>query len=169
MTGMTGRSRVPPKGDALPLGTDVKKFRREAKKQKKVVASQEPIAVDLFSQQSGDTAPTEKETIQMEAVTLIRKPSSPKGQTVVFGIDGRRGSIRFSKTLFTTTPDQIVANIDGLAGPKVKETKEERKARLATQPKKTDADRLAILEAKTARMRERLAKKNAAAPVPVGV
>jgi hypothetical protein len=106
---------------------------------------------------SADALTQNKDTNIMETVTLTRKPSSAKSTSIQFGIDGRRGSVKFSKSLFATVPETIEVNVDGLAEAKRKETKEERKARLALQPKKTAAEKLAALEAKVARAKAKLA------------
>jgi hypothetical protein len=191
---MTGRSKTPPKGDVKPLGTKTEKktVRRRVKlsdvktdvaspetKQETATifiwpSSEKEVAIDTASEvnsveqmtdvPSQETAET-KDKKNMEAVTLTRKPATAKSLTVQYGIDGRRGSVRFSKSLFEAAPETLTINVEGLAAPKVKETREERRARLKAMPKKTAAEKLAALEQRAARLRDKLAAEQQPAAV----
>jgi hypothetical protein len=75
----------------------------------------------------------------------------------VYHIEGVRGSVKMSSTLFSgDAPETLEIDIPNLAGPKAKETPEERKARLAVAPKLTPAEKLVKLEEKVARAKARL-------------
>lgn len=101
------------------------------------------------------------ETIQN--INLSRSDKQRSTQMVVYTVDGRPGSVRFSKTLFVNkaAPEKINAeNFNTVfAGPRVpraEETKEERKARIAAMPKPTAAEKVARLEAKLAKLRAKV-------------
>lgn len=105
-------------------------------------------------------------------------PKERSLQMIVYKIDGRAGSVRFSKSLFPKggTPETITfpGGIFGVAPTeRPKETPEERKARLAARPKPTQAERIARLEKKLAKMRaqtevEAAVAAEAAQPVGAG-
>jgi hypothetical protein len=99
-------------------------------------------------------------------ITLTRNPAQRKNpRLVIFNIEGRPGSVQFFRALFplNAVPERLTL-IGEFAAPKVKETPEERKARLAAMPKMTPAERLAKMEASVAKMKARL--QAAAAPTP---
>jgi hypothetical protein len=92
-------------------------------------------------------------------ITLTRNPAQRKNpRLVIFNIEGRPGSVQFFRALFplNAVPERLTL-IGEFAAPKVKETPEERKARLAAMPKMTPAERLAKMEASVAKMKARLA------------
>lgn len=107
----------------------------------------------------------EQETKTMILTLQAKQPS--KSNAFVYTIPGLRGTVRFAKKLFAseTAPEQVAVQDEGFATlgaaktAKVKETKEERAARLAAmtpeQKRQADLDRIAAQEA-------RLAKRKAA-------
>lgn len=177
---MAGRSKVPPPGEATPLGTPrtkktkavktpVKSAEKISVEVEKTVAQKTAVVVNSdqhtgtvaqpLEQEQEQEKKMENETVATPTLTLTRKPATPKALSIQYGIDGRRGSVRFSKSLFATAPDTItIPVIDGMAEVKRKETKEERKARLQAMPKKTAAEKLAALEKKAERLRAKLAE-----------
>jgi hypothetical protein len=103
----------------------------------------------------------------METLILNRNDSPRRSLMVVFTVNGRPGSVRFSKTLFANkqAPETLTLSDVAFAAPKVRETPAERKSRLALLPKLTPAERLAKMEERIARMKAKLAAP-AAAVVP---
>ena len=101
-------------------------------------------------------------------ITLSRNDSPRRSLMVVFTVEGRPGSIRFSKTLFVdqTAPASLTLSDAAFAAPKVKETAEARKARLKALPKATPAERLAKMEARLVKMKAQLAAPQAVAATP---
>jgi hypothetical protein len=97
-------------------------------------------------------------------ITLSRNDAPRRSNMVVYAIDGRKGSVRFSKTLFTNAPATLTLSNASFAAPKAKETKEERKARLALV---TPAERVAKMEARLARMKAQLAQPKKASGAKV--
>lgn len=94
----------------------------------------------------------------MADITFTRNTAARKSLAEVYTAEGYPGSVRFSKTLFVnkTAPDSITISNPAFAGPRVKETKEERKARLKAMPKLTDAQKLEKIEAKAAKLRAKV-------------
>lgn len=92
---------------------------------------------------------------------------SKSGTTAIY--KGAAVAIRIGLSAFTNKTAPATLDLNGeLAGPKqakVPETKEERKARLAALPKLTTAERVAKLEEKLAKLREKAAAAPAAEPV----
>ena len=94
-------------------------------------------------------------------LTLKRNDKPRKGnRTIVFDVDGRKTSIGFPKSLFgDAVPDELL--IDGAFAappvPKVRETPEARKARLAALPKLTLAEKVARREEALAKLKAKLA------------
>lgn len=94
--------------------------------------------------------------------TLTFKNLSKNGKRAIFS-----GGIHIPVSRIEGDPAQ--AEVTGpfkLAAakePKVKETKEERKARLAALPKPTEAERIAQAEARLQKRKDKLAKQSAAA------
>lgn len=106
-------------------------------------------------------------------IRLVRSDKERSTQMVVYGVEGRPGSVRFSKTLFKDKqpPANVTLFTDAFAGPKearVEETKEQRKARLAALPKPTAAEKMARLEQKLDRLRAKAAKETPAAGETAG-
>lgn len=122
-----------------------------------------------------------------EPATTLRSPETPatnKGQNmkldftrsnttrkddrlVIFNFaDGRAGSVQFLRSAFGETVPNAISMEGDFAektakAEKVKETPEERKARLAALPKPTLADRVKKAEEKAAKLRAKLAKDQA--------
>ena len=101
-------------------------------------------------------------------INLTRSDKQRSTQMVVYTVDGRPGSVRFSKTLFKdkNAPEKVTLVTEAFAGPKEpkrQETKEERKARLAALPKPTAAEKVARMEAKLAKLRQKVASEQAPA------
>lgn len=94
----------------------------------------------------------------MADITFTRNTAARKSLAEVYTAEGYPGSVRFSKTLFVnkTAPDAITISHPAFAGPRVKETKEERKLRLKNAPKLTDAEKLEKIEAKAAKLRAKV-------------
>lgn len=106
------------------------------------------------------------------ALTVNTEPRK-NTRVLVFDIPGRRASITVPKSLFgDNVPTSLILTSDvdlaPVAEPKPKETKEERKARLAALPKKTPAEKLAALEAKAAKLRAKLEAANKPAETAIG-
>ena len=81
-------------------------------------------------------------------ITLVRSNSQRKNpRLVIFNIEGRAGSVQFFRTLFQDAVPAKLTLIGEFAPPKVKETPEERKARLKALPKLTAAERVAKMGA----------------------
>jgi hypothetical protein len=89
-------------------------------------------------------------------LSLTRNDAPRRSQMFVYGVEGRSGSIRFSKGLFVnqTAPATLTLSDAAFAGPRVKETPAERKARRALI---TPAERLARMETRIAKMKAALA------------
>ena len=109
------------------------------------------------------TSETTENRSQKMNVNLTRSDKQRSTGMVVFLVEGRPGSVRFSKTLFKnqTAPETIAVDTDafGFGEARVartQETKEERKARLKALPKLTPAEKLARLEAKIEKMRTKV-------------
>lgn len=108
-------------------------------------------------------------------LTLKRSTAPRKdNRLVIYNFTDRAGSVQFLATLFggtsktpATPPDTLVISGEfAEAKPKVdkiKETKEERKARLAALPKPTLAEKVARAEKRTEELRAKLAKQAATA------
>jgi hypothetical protein len=99
-------------------------------------------------------------------INLVRSPKQRKNpRLVIFTIEGRPGSVQFFRTLFPKDMPARLTLSGEFAAPKVKETPEQRKARLKALPKLTPAERLARMEKRVANMRAKLAAApQAAAP-----
>ena len=96
-------------------------------------------------------------------ITLTRNDSPRKSLMAVFGVDGRPGSVHFSKTLFTNqeAPKTLTISDIAFAAPKLRETPEERKARIKALPKLTTAERVAKMEQRLAKLKLEAAKNAA--------
>lgn len=101
-------------------------------------------------------------------ITLSRNDSPRRSLMVVFTVEGRPGSVRFSKTLFVdqTAPPTLTLSDAAFAAPRVKETPAERKARLKALPKATPAERLVKMEVRLAKMKAKLAAPQVATAAP---
>jgi hypothetical protein len=109
-------------------------------------------------------------------LTLTRSTSPRKSQRlVIYNIEGRSGSVQFLSTLFggdqksIGNPPATLTLSGEFAEARVakpKETKEERKARLAALPKPTLAEKVAKAEARAEALRAKLAKAAAAETAP---
>jgi hypothetical protein len=102
-------------------------------------------------------------------LTLLRSTATRKNpRLVIFNIEGRPGSVQFFRALFPQDTAHAVGvpaklHLTGeFAPPRVKETPEQRKARLASQPKLTPQQKLVRMEQRLAAMKAQLA-----APQPV--
>lgn len=140
---------------------------------KKDVDTTQTAGVDSSQSAATHNAPAAPETDSnagatdtMVSITLNRDTKARKSTSVVFAAAGLKGAVRISKSAFQngTAPDSLVISSDVFATPKQKETKEERKARLAAAPKLTLAEKIAKREASLEAMRAKLAK---AAPAVV--
>lgn len=100
-------------------------------------------------------------------VELTRSDKDRSTLMTVYFVPGRPNtSVRFSKTLFPNSePPATIEFLPGIFGvaraSKIKETAEERKARLRALPKPTTAERLAKLEEKLTKMRAKATKEAA--------
>lgn len=100
---------------------------------------------------------------------LTRKSISKNGKAAYY--TGAAQTLRFPLGVFPnkTAPESITVTDDLFAParqPKVKETKEERKARLAALPKPTLAEKIAKREAALAALKAKAEKEAAAANQP---
>lgn len=158
-----------PKLVQKPLGQDGDADRGalDPAKEKAVV---QPIVLDTppapavtsdinTSHNNGATAP-QQGAAKMELIKDTKERKG-NGKSYHYHVEGLRGSVKISSTMFagTTVPNSIPADSFGFGTPGAKagETKDERKARLAALPKLTPAEKLAKLEAKVARAKAKLA------------
>jgi len=88
-------------------------------------------------------------------ITLTRSNAPRKhDRFVIYKINDRPGSVQFLKTLFENDAVPTTLTLTGtFAAPKIKETPEQRKARIKSLPKPTPAERLAKLEQRIARLK----------------
>jgi hypothetical protein len=107
----------------------------------------------------GNAAGQNRSDVVMDIILTRSTAPRKDDRLVIFNIEGRTGSVQFFKTLFNKDAVPATLKLTGdFAAPKVKETPEERKARLKALPKPTPAERLAKMEERLARMRAKLAK-----------
>jgi hypothetical protein len=101
-------------------------------------------------------------------LTLVRSTTQRKNpRLVIFTIEGRPGSVQFFRALFAKDAVPARLRLTGeFAPPKVKETPEERKARLKALPKLTPEQKLAKMEQRLAKMKAKLAAAPAPTPAP---
>ena len=101
-------------------------------------------------------------------ITLTRSNAPRKDERlVIFNIEGRKAAFSSSRRSSRRMRFPRHLKLTGeFAPPKVKETPEERKARLKALPKPTPAERLAKMEERLAKMKAKLA--TAPAP-PTGI
>lgn len=111
----------------------------------------------------GTSTPAQTGDRTMAELIFTRSDKQRKSISVVYTASGYPGSVRFSKTLFAdkNAPLSVTVASDAFAGPRVKLTAEERKARLKARPKLTDAQKLEKIEQRAARLREKLNAKPA--------
>lgn len=128
----------------------------------KVVDNAPSVGVN-FSNRGNDAA-TETGDTKMEIV-LSLDTKARKSSAVVYSGEGLRSGVRIAKSAFAnkTAPTTITIVSDSFAQPKVKETKEERKARLAAAPKLTLAEKIAKREASLQALKDKAAKQAAPA------
>ena len=105
----------------------------------------------------------------MDSITLVKSTAARKSQRlVIYGIEGRRGSVQFLSTLFggdqhsQGNPPEKLTLTGTFAKP---ESDEERKARLAARPKLTEAEKITKLEAQLAKRKAALTT-GSSAPTP---
>jgi len=101
-------------------------------------------------------------------ITFTRSDKTRKSTMAVYVAEGRSGSLRFAKSLFVgkQAPATLTLANDAFAGPRVKETPEERKARMALLPKLTLAEKIAKREKELMAMRSKLASQPTVTPAP---
>lgn len=164
-SGSQKKSRAAKKPLASKRATEVTSDRQTAgaeTAQPAETASAEAQPATETTAAPAEAAPaTEAGSTKVMEITLKRSDKQRSTQMVVYTVDERPGSVRFSKTLFKdkAAPPEVTLQSDAFAGPKEPkrvETKEERKARLAALPKPTAAEKLARLEAKIAKLRPKV-------------
>ena len=177
---------TPPKSQAKPLGQP--KAVKEPVDNPSAVAvgsetlpSSEPVTVAdtnvadtvVTESSSAITPQQEKNTVELNLTRqdITRKGTGRKNRLVVFTIDGRQGNVYFAPGLFAKDAVPAALKIEGEGfsdpkAPKVAETKEERKARLAAMPKPTLAEQIAKADAKAAKLRAKLEAEAAKAAEP---
>lgn len=106
---------------------------------------------------------TLKESTHMDTVTLNRDNKTRRSTSIVYTGTGFRGSVRVSKSAFLNAEAPATLEVPTswpLAQPKQKvtETKEERKARLASLPKPTLAEKIAKRESQLAALKAKFDK-----------
>ncbi len=136
------------------------------KKSKEVVDN--PVPQEVSSHQSTPTSalpatpPANQEQNMDITLTLSKKP---RKSTRIVIYESPLNSVQFLRTAFgATLPETLTLSGDGFAEPKaakVKETKEERKARLAALPKPTLAEKVAAAQKRADALREKLAAASA--------
>lgn len=105
-------------------------------------------------------------------VTFTRSDTKRRSNMLVFlAPEGRRGSLRISKSLFTKDKVPTTLTVENPAFAEAKKaresmTKEERKAARAAQPKLTPAQKVAKLEERLAKERKRYEEQVAKAGTP---
>lgn len=99
---------------------------------------------------------------------LIKKSKQPsKSNAISYVIAGLRGDVRFPKAMFEGEPPTNIPLTANFVAPKppkeakVKLTAEQRKALKASQPKPTEAERIAAREARLAKEAANLAARKA--------
>lgn len=168
-----------PKSEARPLGTKKKvngaAAARKAAADRRNAQESGTIGSSPYDLNVVDSAPADEvESEQVEAIpltdqlaaqqqehimTLTLKTLSKNGKQAYYS--GAAQVLRFPLAVF---PDKIapqtLVDFDEFVpakAPKVRETKEERKARLAAQPKPTEAERIQKAEANLAKRKAKLA------------
>lgn len=142
---------------------------KRASKKKVEDTSCEGSAATVQSDASA-TTPTESTpadapgTAKDTKMNLTLKGLDKRGRNAIY--TGGAVALRFPIGAFENKTAPASLAVDGIAGPKaakVPETKEQRKARLAAAPKPTLAERVARAEKRTADLKAKLEKDNAAA------
>jgi len=105
----------------------------------------------------------------MATLKLVRNDKPRKNSRIaVFDIEGRKTSVAIPKSMFVdgVVPESLDLNAAGefapVPTPRVPETPEERKARLAALPKLTLAEKIERREKQIAAMKAKLAASQAA-------
>lgn len=165
MSGMTGRSRTPPRGDVRPLGTPRPKlgdfpapaFVRTAAyagvpEMKKKVDTHTAVAVCLHHRPILACV----DTTRRISMTLTFKSLSKNGKNAFY--TGAKNALRFPLSAFVNKTAPPIIEVEGDFAPaKVTMTKEERKAANAAKPKPTLAEKIAKREAALAKDKAKLA------------
>lgn len=180
---MSKHSKTMPHGEARPLGTKVPKrtnkpVSKDAALFKKVVDTPSTTHVDSV-QTSSDAAmtPTSSQTnaaqerTHMATITLTLDPKVRKSTSLVYNSPSIKGGVRIAKSAFTdgVAPATLDISADTFAAPKVAETKEQRKARLAAAPKLTLAEKIAKREKQLDAMRAKAALQTSPVVEAAGV
>src|SRR5688572_6980025 len=132
--------------------------KRNPRQAKKAVAQPEAAAV-MSSEPIIPSADSAGQARQEKTMQLTLKGQDKRGRNAIY--TGGAVSLRFPLGAFPDKTAPQTLSIDGIAGPKapkVPETAEERKARLAARPKPTLAERAQKAEERAAKLREQLAK-----------
>lgn len=113
------------------------------------------------------TQPVVQEKKKMELTFVRSKAERKDSRLVIYNFaDGRPGSVQFLRTAF---PEQIPETITMSGDFAEKETPEQRKARLASLPKLTVAEKVAKGEERLAKLRAKLAAGQPAAEQNAGM
>lgn len=155
-----------------------------AKGQSKIALAPQPEPAVISEPESTTATPTPvtpagTRSMIMSTLNLVRSTADRKSKRIViYNIEGRTGSVQFLSTLFggdqksegnppaSLTLSGEFAEPKPKAAPRVKETPEERKARLAAMPKLTLAEKVAKAEKKAAALRAKLAKASEPVATP---
>jgi len=132
----------------------------------KTVASAPADAVRSSSTEQPGIPPASQERKHMDVTLTLNKAPRKSERIVIF--NSPLNSVQFLRTAFGETIPETLTVSGDFAEPKaskVKETKEERKARLAALPKPTLADRVAAAEKRAADLKAKLAKATEAPAV----
>lgn len=165
-----------PKGEARPLGTP--KPKKVSQRERNIIFSSGQKLVDSTTTSDVDSSNLNKsdptitsasspnhaaqEHTNMTTITLTRDTKARKSTSIVYLSPNIKGGVRIAKSAFQNgeAPETLDVSSDHFAQPKPKETKEERKTRLATMPKLTLAEKIAKRE----KQLEALKAKAAAVP-----
>jgi hypothetical protein len=121
--------------------------------------------------------PPETPAQEKKMEIVLKRSDAPRktNRLVIYNLEGRNGSVQFLSTLFGGSqkdrgnPPETLTLVGDFAEPKqpkVKLTKEERKALRANAPKPTLADKLAKAQARMDALKAKLAAEAAAAEAP---
>ncbi len=157
------------KKSGMPKSAPSKSSKSKSSKSQKVVDNTTSADVSsATSTAASDAASTPAQPAQqtenhVPSITLNRSDKTRKSNAVVYTAAGYQGGVRFPKSFFTdkTGPETISVSDDSFAAARVaraKMTPEERKAARANAPKLTPQEKLAKIEERAQKLRDKIAK-----------
>lgn len=157
-------ARTEKQGVARKAGATESNVEKTSEADEKVLDNATDGEVGLLQDAGPQAIPPSADSQQQEhPMTLTLKTLSKNGKQAYY--TGSAQVLRFPLGAFPnkTAPQTIEVSGDVFVGPKEqkpKETKEERKARLAAQPRPTEAERIAKMEANLAKRKAKLEAAN---------